>query len=200
VANQNTAYGANALYSASIGFNTAVGNQSLNKNTSGTYNVALGWKADYALTTGSNNIDIGNQGLAADSGTIRIGTLKTVTQATQLAPLKLQAKNELVALKGSIIPPMRPSPYLWEALCRQHALNGEMEARVGIEMGAFEGPSQDPRPTRRQLLQQVTCTVFGKLLGGIRSCRIRCCDQMPKELPLRKLDRGSSECYSSQYD
>jgi endosialidase-like protein len=32
------------------------------------------------LTTGSNNIDIGNQGVAAESGTIRIGTTSTQTK------------------------------------------------------------------------------------------------------------------------
>jgi hypothetical protein len=36
------------------------------------------------LTTGSNNIDIGNQGVAAESGTIRIGTTSTQT-ATYIA-------------------------------------------------------------------------------------------------------------------
>jgi len=36
--------------------------------------------AGYNLTTGSNNIDIGNLGVAADSGTIRIGTTSTQTK------------------------------------------------------------------------------------------------------------------------
>ena len=76
---QNTAFGANALFSVNTSFNTGVGYESLYKDTSGKYNAALGWEAGYALTTGSYNIDIGNpgestDGVAADSGVIRIGT------------------------------------------------------------------------------------------------------------------------------
>jgi hypothetical protein len=46
-------------------------------NTIGTRNIALGYLADQNLTTGSNNIDIGNEGVAAESSTIRIGTAGT---------------------------------------------------------------------------------------------------------------------------
>ncbi|HSY08558.1 MAG TPA: tail fiber domain-containing protein [Steroidobacteraceae bacterium] len=77
---KNTASGELALFHNKGGsFNTAVGYDTLSKNTSGKYNVAMGWEAGFALTTGSNNIDIGNpgestDGVAADSGVIRIGT------------------------------------------------------------------------------------------------------------------------------
>ncbi len=43
------------------------------ENTTGGNNIALGYEAGYYLTTGSNNVDIGNLGLAAESNTIRIG-------------------------------------------------------------------------------------------------------------------------------
>jgi hypothetical protein len=77
---QNTASGVNALYSNVGNYNTATGYEALYHHTSGTYNIALGWQAGFALTTGSHNIDIANpgestDGLAADSGVIRIGTL-----------------------------------------------------------------------------------------------------------------------------
>src|SRR5262249_50835698 len=36
-------------------------------------NIALGFNAGINLTTGSNNIDIGNQGVAGEASTIRIG-------------------------------------------------------------------------------------------------------------------------------
>jgi hypothetical protein len=42
----------------------------------------LGWKAGFALTTGSNNIDIDNQGDTGDSDTIRIGTEGTQTNTS----------------------------------------------------------------------------------------------------------------------
>jgi hypothetical protein len=52
----------------------------------------MGTLAGYNLTTGSNNIDIGNQGLAGESGVIRIGTAGTHTNTlfTQTGRLPLQ--------------------------------------------------------------------------------------------------------------
>src|SRR5206468_2292054 len=41
--------------------------------------IALGFQAGFNLTTGSNNIDIGNLGVAAESNTIRVGTVGTQT-------------------------------------------------------------------------------------------------------------------------
>jgi hypothetical protein len=86
----NSASGAQALYvNKTGGGNTASGYAALYANTSGHYNIAEGYKAGFNLKTGSNNIDIGNpgestDGVAADSGVIRIGTqtptaLQTVT-------------------------------------------------------------------------------------------------------------------------
>ena len=86
----NTASGYEALDKNKTGKeNTAMGYSALSKNTSGKSNIAMGWEAGFALTTGSNNIDIGNpgestDGVAADSGVIRIGTqmptaLQTIT-------------------------------------------------------------------------------------------------------------------------
>ncbi len=73
----NTADGRLALYSNTSGSqNTAVGYQALQQNT-GSQNIALGWAAGDSLTTGRNNIDIGNQGVAAESNTIRIGDVST---------------------------------------------------------------------------------------------------------------------------
>jgi hypothetical protein len=73
-ANQNTAIGFGALQSNTIGSNnTANGETALHNNTTGDANIALGYQAGYNLTTGSNNIDIGNTGLASDSKKIRIG-------------------------------------------------------------------------------------------------------------------------------
>jgi hypothetical protein len=77
----NTAIGASALVSNQTGYgNTAVGANSLS-NTTGAGNVALGRDAGLNLTTGDNNIDIRNAGVAAESGTIRIGTSGLHTKA-----------------------------------------------------------------------------------------------------------------------
>jgi hypothetical protein len=96
----NTAIGAKALAFSSTGHdNTAVGYGALNYNGAGSYNVAvgsfaastygidgssnilLGFEAGEAITTGSNNIDIGNRGFAGESGRIRIGTEGSQTAA-----------------------------------------------------------------------------------------------------------------------
>ena len=45
----------------------------MTNNTNGKGNIALGFQAGLSLTTGNNNIDIGNLGLAGESHTIRIG-------------------------------------------------------------------------------------------------------------------------------
>jgi hypothetical protein len=71
----NTATGSNALSNNTTGAsNTAAGSIALYSNTTGSGNIALGFGAGSNLTTGDSNIDIGNQGVAGDSNTIRIGT------------------------------------------------------------------------------------------------------------------------------
>lgn len=79
--NYNTASGYQALYQNTTGGNnTAVGDGALSGNSSGAGNTALGYNAG-TLITDSNNIDIGNEGVAADNGVIRIGTRSTHRQA-----------------------------------------------------------------------------------------------------------------------
>lgn len=71
----NTADGSSSLTSNTTGgSNTAVGVSALQLNTTGSNNIAVGSSAGMNLTTGNSNIDIGNQGVAGESGIIRIGT------------------------------------------------------------------------------------------------------------------------------
>jgi hypothetical protein len=71
---RNTAIGFQALNVLTTGGNnTAIGFLALNDNTTGTDNIALGYAAG-VFTTGNNNINIGNEGVADESDTIRIGT------------------------------------------------------------------------------------------------------------------------------
>ena len=80
----NTADGFNALFNTSgakhggqrpLGIRTGEVAVILHAphNTTGSNNMAFGYLAGSALTTGSNNIDVGNVGVAAESNTIRIG-------------------------------------------------------------------------------------------------------------------------------
>jgi Chaperone of endosialidase len=69
----NVAAGWNALYFNKGNDNTAIGSFALQDNGSGGNNIALGVEAGFYLTTGSNNIEIGNPGNAGEGNTIRIG-------------------------------------------------------------------------------------------------------------------------------
>jgi hypothetical protein len=76
----NTATGDFALFSNTTGVaNTGIGRNAL-LNSTGGQNTALGFEAGQNLTTGSNNIDIGNAGVATESNTIRIGAQGTQTK------------------------------------------------------------------------------------------------------------------------
>jgi hypothetical protein len=78
--NLNTAIGFQALFSNTNGHeNTAIGHNALQSNIIGSGNVALGANAGFHLTTGNNNIDISNRGVAGESNTIRIGKTHTAT-------------------------------------------------------------------------------------------------------------------------
>jgi Collagen triple helix repeat (20 copies) len=78
---QNTANGAFALFANTGIDNTGDGAFALYNNTTGSHNIALGLLAGTNLTTGDNNIDVGNSGVAGEANTIRIGTAGTQTAA-----------------------------------------------------------------------------------------------------------------------
>jgi hypothetical protein len=80
----NTATGLHALYNNAGNDNTAVGAYALQDSGTGSGNIGIGVEAGFYITTGSNNIEIGNQGATADADTIRIGTEGTQT-ATYIA-------------------------------------------------------------------------------------------------------------------
>ena len=65
----------------------ADGVNALFNNTTGNGNIALGFGAGDNLTTGSNNIDIGDLGVAGESNQIRIGSVGTQT-ATFIAGIR----------------------------------------------------------------------------------------------------------------
>jgi uncharacterized coiled-coil protein SlyX len=78
---RNTAVGAAALLFNTAGdSNTAVGDFAMSNNT-GSFNIGVGSAGGQNLTTGNYNIDIGNSGVAAESGTIRIGLAPNHTRA-----------------------------------------------------------------------------------------------------------------------
>ena len=102
----NTALGTYALYLNDYGNdNTAVGDGALNNNYSGSNNIGVGYNAGYIPTAGIYNIEIGNMGLAADTGVIRIGTQGTqrFTQIAGISGIKVTGGAQvLVNAKGQL--------------------------------------------------------------------------------------------------
>ena len=85
----NTAEGGDALVSNATGAtNTAIGTSALSQNVIGNNNIALGAFAGTQVTS-DNNIDIGNNGEADESDTIRIGNF--LHTATYIAGISGQA-------------------------------------------------------------------------------------------------------------
>jgi hypothetical protein len=84
--NRNTALGWIALFFSTGSSNVAVGANALGELQGGNNNVAVGDTAGGNLTgADSNNIEIGNFGVAGDSNVIRIGTLGSGEPFTQTA-------------------------------------------------------------------------------------------------------------------
>jgi hypothetical protein len=78
----NAAQGVNALHWNTTGIrNLGIGSNALYASN-GSYNIALGFDAGSNVAAGSNNIEIGATGSAADDGTIQIGTQGTQTKTT----------------------------------------------------------------------------------------------------------------------
>ena len=72
--NANTANGYAALINSTGSGNTALGAAALASDSTGSYNIAIGYDAAAYVSGGnSNNIHIGSQGASTDSGTVRIG-------------------------------------------------------------------------------------------------------------------------------
>ena len=103
----NTASGRHALNLNRGGsYNAADGEYALGSSTSASQNTALGYGAGYDLTTGGNNIDIGNLGVAAEANTIHIGNpVNTVYPdgITHLAQTKTYIAGFATAVTGSTV-------------------------------------------------------------------------------------------------
>ncbi len=100
------------LENTTVNFNTASGIDALHFNTTGFNNTAVGFNAGSRQTTGSNNIYVDNIGVAAESDTIRIGTVDThtrtfiagisgVTAAGTAVPVLIDTKGQLGTISSS---------------------------------------------------------------------------------------------------
>lgn len=107
----NTVLGAFTLFNNASGIaNTAIGAGALQSNISGSGNIAIGQFAGFS-NTGSSNITIGNPGVAAESGTIRIGNdshsaafiagVRGTTTASAAIPVLVDSNGQLGTASSS---------------------------------------------------------------------------------------------------
>ncbi len=102
--NDNTALGYRSLTLSTGSNNTAVGASSLNLLSTGMNNIAVGRLAGSALVAGeSDNIYIGNTGIAGDSGRIRIGTdlVQTTAFMAGVSGVTPGGPNQMVIMNAS---------------------------------------------------------------------------------------------------
>ncbi|MGE0461822.1 MAG: tail fiber domain-containing protein [Vicinamibacterales bacterium] len=98
----NTAVGADALAQVTNFYsgNTAIGEGALGYLTSGGINTAIGSRAGQNLTTGNYNLYLGNEGVASESQTIRLGSGATHTR------LFLAATRNVTTGQNNAVPVM----------------------------------------------------------------------------------------------
>jgi hypothetical protein len=109
---EDTANGFGALYTRAGTRNTAVGSVALNQNTNYLSNndIAVGKGAGFNLTSGNNNIYLGNNGVSSETGAIRIGdaqnrrTFVSGIRATPVAgaPVVINAAGQLGTTASSL--------------------------------------------------------------------------------------------------
>jgi uncharacterized coiled-coil protein SlyX len=101
--NSNTAVGVSALVNNTTGFaNTAVGQAALANNTTGSDNIAIGLDAGNHVVTGNGNIDIGNNPVADESDTIRIGSMQTRTFINGIHDTMVSGTAVVVSASGQL--------------------------------------------------------------------------------------------------
>jgi hypothetical protein len=103
--NNNTAVGNNALLSNSVGSSsTAVGDSAL-LNASGSIsgaNIAVGVNAGLNLTSGANNIYLGNVGASTESKTMRLGQVQTRTFVAGVYSAHASARQMFINSNGQL--------------------------------------------------------------------------------------------------
>jgi len=71
-------------------------------NTTGSGNIAVGFAAGVNLTDGSNNIYLGNQGVAVESSTIRVGDVQTRAFIAGISGVAVIGAGVLVSSTGQL--------------------------------------------------------------------------------------------------
>ena len=99
---RNTAIGAGALGDSNATGNTAVGFAALSNSSDGSNLIAIGSGAGQKLTSGNDDIYIGNKGKDAESDTIRLGSAQTQTFIAGINVTPVSGSTVLINKKGQL--------------------------------------------------------------------------------------------------
>jgi hypothetical protein len=100
---QNTASGSQALgFNTTGNKNTAFGIEAL-FNSIGNKNIAIGFKAGNTLTSGNNNIYLGNPGNGDESKTMRLGSVETSTFIAGIATAGVSGATVEIDANGQLV-------------------------------------------------------------------------------------------------
>jgi hypothetical protein len=97
----NTAVGSDSMGNTSGNDNTGLGSGALSHATTGSWNVGVGAEAGSNIVAGSGNVDIANQGVATDSGVIRIGSTPSQSSIVQVETFIAGITGVQTGLAGS---------------------------------------------------------------------------------------------------
>jgi hypothetical protein len=147
-------------------FNSALGIQALESNTSGSNNVAVGRYAGQNLTTGDNNINVGANvsGSAGESNTIRIGATQTAAYLAGVYGTNVGAVSPvLVNSNGQLGVNTSSRRFKTEVRPLRLALGGLMKLRP-ISFRYKANAVQGPNPTEFGLLAEQVARVYPNLV------------------------------------
>jgi len=174
IGNNNTATGYQALFSNRGSANTANGGRALENNTTGDSNTAVGWEALFKyrlLTTGSNNIalganagssltngsyniDIGNEGVADESGTIRIGdSNQTATYIAGISGVTLTGAP-LWSMRADTWAQLISAPYKALPVQKDHKVRLAHKGKLVRKAPGVQPARPDPPELQAQLARR----------------------------------------------
>jgi hypothetical protein len=196
----NSAFGQGALDVSTGDTNSAFGADALGSLTSGAGNTAVGFSSGISLTTGTNNIYVGNTGAATENSTIRIGQSQTAafmagifgqTSASGVAVLvnslgKLgtatssrRYKEDIVDLgaESDVLMRLRPVAFRYrpeydETRTRQYGLVAEEVAKVAPELVVFDS-NGEPETVRYHFVNAMLLNEVQKQQSRIQDLEAR---------------------------
>ena len=157
----NTASGSSALaFNVTGSRNTAVGDRALSHST-GTKNIGIGYQAGSTLTSGNNNIFIGNQGVGDEFQTIRIGTEQTRTFIAGIVTAGVSGATVIVDGNGQL--GITPS----SARYKQNItpMGTQSEKLLQLQPVTFAYKDDTHGTTRYGLIAEEVATVYPELVA-----------------------------------